>query len=180
MNPPDGWWIRIRLLGSARRLPGAPRQHQRAHRHRDPVTDRLHIQANELHRVVDRHPGVDRPARGVDVKVDVLVGIVGLQVDELGDDQVGRFLIDLPPEEHDTVVEQVGIDVERTLAAGGLLYDHRNEWHEASYRSGKAQSLGWVIHLAQDVASGAAVGGGDRGDSAGAREAWAGDRSDAG
>ncbi len=23
-NPADGWWIRIRLLGSAIRLPGAP------------------------------------------------------------------------------------------------------------------------------------------------------------
>ena len=23
-NPPDGWWIRIRLLGSAIRLPGVP------------------------------------------------------------------------------------------------------------------------------------------------------------
>ena len=23
-KPPDGWWIRIRLFGSAERLPGAP------------------------------------------------------------------------------------------------------------------------------------------------------------
>ena len=50
-------------------------------------------------------------------------------MDELGDDQVGHFLIHLPTEEHDPVVEQAGVDVERALAAGGLLDDYRNEWH---------------------------------------------------
>ena len=64
--------------------------------------------------------------------MDVLVGVVGFQVDELGDDQVGRFLVDLSAEEHDAVVEQARVDVERALAARRLLDDHRNEWHEAS------------------------------------------------
>ena len=110
----------------ARRAAG---QQQRSHRHRDPVADRLHVGADELHRVVDRHAGVDRSAGGVDVEVDVLVGIVGLEVDELGDDQVRDLLVDLAAEEHDAVVEQPRVDVERALAASGLLDDHRDEWH---------------------------------------------------
>ena len=125
--------MRIRLFGSASRLPGrSSGEQQRPHRHRDPVADRLHVGSDELHRVVDRHAGVDRAAGRVDVEVDVLVGVVGLQVDELGDDQVGRFLVDLSAEKHDAVVEQSRVDVERALAARGLLDDHRNEWHEAS------------------------------------------------
>ena len=40
---------------------GATRQQQRPHRHRHPEADRLHVGLDELHRVVDRQPGVDRP-----------------------------------------------------------------------------------------------------------------------
>jgi hypothetical protein len=50
-------------------------------------------------------------------------------VDELGDDQVRDLFVDLPAQEHDPVVEQPGVDVERALAASGLLDDHRHEWH---------------------------------------------------
>ena len=67
--------------------------------------------------------------------MDVLVGVVGLQVDELGDDEVGGLLVDLAAEEHDAVVEQAGVDVERALAAGGLLHDHGDQWHRASFGS---------------------------------------------
>src|SRR5436305_485652 len=49
----------------------APGQQQRAHRHRNPVTDRRHVGLDELHRVVDRHAGVNRAARGTDVDGDV-------------------------------------------------------------------------------------------------------------
>ena len=92
-------------------------QQQRAHRHRDPVADRLDVGADELHRVVDRQAGVDRAAGGVDVQVDVLVGVIRLEVDQLGDDQVGDVLVHLAAEEHDAVVQQPRVDVEGALAA---------------------------------------------------------------
>ena len=51
----------------------AAREKQRAHAHRDPDADRLHVGLDELHRVVDRKARVDRAARRVDVEEDVLV-----------------------------------------------------------------------------------------------------------
>ena len=53
--------------------------------------------------------------------------------------RLADLLVDLPAEEHDAVVEQPRVDVERALAARGLLDDHRNEWHRGLLRSGKVQ-----------------------------------------
>ena len=103
-------------------------QQQRAHRHRDADADRLHVGLDELHRVVDRQARVHRAARRVDVERDVLVGVLGLQVQQLGHDQVGDLVVDRRAEEDDPLVEQAGVDVERALPAGGLLDDHRYEW----------------------------------------------------
>jgi hypothetical protein len=43
---------------------------------------------------------------------------------QLRDDQVGDLLVHLSTEEHHAIVEQPRVDVERALAARGLLYDH--------------------------------------------------------
>ena len=59
---------------------------------------------------------------------DVLVGILGLEVQQLGDDEVGDLVVDGRAEEDDPLVEQAGVDVERALAAGGLLNDHGYKW----------------------------------------------------
>ena len=106
----------------------APGQQQRAHRHRDADADRLHVRLDELHRVVDRQARVDRAARRVDVERDVLLGVLGLEVQQLRDDQVGDLVVDGRAEEDDPLVEQAAVDVERTLAARGLLDDHRYQW----------------------------------------------------
>src|SRR5436305_4821391 len=63
-------------------------------------------------------------------------------MDELGDNQICRLLVDLAAHEHDPVVEQPGVDVERALAASGLLHDHGNEWHGSSCWSAKVQPAG--------------------------------------
>ena len=129
-NPAEGWWIRSRLLGSENRLPLAPAgQQQRPHRHRDPDADRLDLGLDELHRVVDREAGVDRAAGAVDVDRDVLVGVLGLEVQQLGDDQVGDRVVDRRAEEDDPLVEQAAVDVELALPARGPLDHHRNQWH---------------------------------------------------
>ena len=60
-------------------------------------------------------------------------------MDELGDHEVRRLLVDLSAEEDDAVVEQAGVDVKRALAAGGLLDDHRDQWHVVSF--------GWSVQL---------------------------------
>src|SRR5829696_3574028 len=103
------------------------RQQQGAHRHRDADADGLHVGLDELHRVVDRESRVHRPAGRVDVQRDVLVRVLGLEVQHLGDDQVGDLVVDRRAEEDDAFVEQPGVDVERALAARRLLNDHRNK-----------------------------------------------------
>ena len=76
-------------------------QEQRAHRHRDAEADRLHVAADELHGVVDRQPRVDDAAGRVDVEGDVLVGVLGLEMEQLGDDQVRDLVVDRGAEEDD-------------------------------------------------------------------------------
>ena len=88
-------------------------EQQRAHAHRDPDADRLHVRLDELHRVVDREARVDRAARRVDVERDVLVRVLGLEVEQLGDDQVRDLVVDRRAEEDDPLVEQARVDVER-------------------------------------------------------------------
>ena len=129
-KPPWGWWMRMRLLGSAERLPlRAAGQQQRAHRHRDPAHRRGDVGLDEAHRVVDRQPGVDDPARRVDVELDVLLGILGLEVQQLRHDEVGDVVVDRGADEHDALAQQPRVDVERALSARVLLDDHRHQGH---------------------------------------------------
>ena len=111
---------------------GAAGEDDRAHRHRDAAADRLHVRRDVLHRVVDRQARVDLSPWAVDVQRDVLVGVDRLQVKQLRDDEVGDLIVDLAAQEHDAVVEQPAVDVERALAARALLDDHGDEWHRAS------------------------------------------------
>jgi hypothetical protein len=69
-----------------------------------------------LHDVVDGHAGVGHPARGVDVEVDVLLGIPGLEEEHLGDDQVGHLVVDLLAQEDDPLTQQLRVDVEGPVA----------------------------------------------------------------
>ncbi len=56
--------------------------------HRGALADAIgrHVAGDELHRVVDRHAGRDAAAGRIDVQVDVGLGIVRLQEQQLGDD----------------------------------------------------------------------------------------------
>jgi hypothetical protein len=121
----------MREFGSAWRLPAVPPgQDQRAHRHRDPAADRAHVGLDEAHRVVDREAGVHHPAGAVDVELDLLLGVGRLEVQELRVHQVGDLVVDRAAEEHDPLVEQARVDVERALAARVLLDDHRDQRHQ--------------------------------------------------
>ena len=55
------------------------------------------------------------------------LGVLRLEVDELGNDEVGDVLADLGAEEDDPLVKQPRVDVEGALAARALLDHHRNQ-----------------------------------------------------
>ena len=81
---------------------------------------------DELHGVVDRQHRGDRAAGGVEVEVDRASGLSRLQVQQLGDHDVGDAVVDLGADEDDPVGEQPAVDVDRTLAVRGLLDDARD------------------------------------------------------
>jgi ferredoxin len=59
--------------------------------------------------------------------VDVLVRILGLQEQQLRDDQVGHVVLDRTHEEDHPLLEQARVDVVGAFAAGSLLDHHRHE-----------------------------------------------------
>ena len=116
--------------GSASRFPWrASGDDHRGRGHADAVTDRLHVGADVLHRVVDRKAGVHLPARGVDVEADIRVRILGCEEEELSDHEVRDLLVDRPAQEHDAVAEQARVDVEGALGAAVSLDDGRDQRH---------------------------------------------------
>ena len=56
------------------------------------------------------------------IELDVLVGVLGLQVQQLGHDEAGGGIIDLFREEDDPVIEQTGENIVGTLSPVGLLH----------------------------------------------------------
>ena len=86
---------------------------------------------DELHRVVDRQARAHRPARRIDVQRDVLFGILGLEEQQLGDDDVGHVVLDRTHGEHHTLLEKARIDVVRAFATRGLLHDNRHQIQRA-------------------------------------------------
>ena len=121
-------------MSEARREPGAPlmdhqlrvrkrkplagcaaRHDHRRGRHAHAEADRRDVGAHVLHRVVDRHARVRGAAGRVDVERDVALGVVGLEQQELGDDQVRDLVVDLVAEEDDAFAQEARVDVERAL-----------------------------------------------------------------
>src|SRR5262245_62613751 len=116
-------------------LPGCARGEQHGSRRRRLAhAGGRDVGTDELHRVVDREQSVHLAARAVDVEVDVLLGVLGLQMQELGHDQVRHRVVDLTGEEDHPLLEQAGAEVEGPLAAGAPLDDGRDEdlAHDAS------------------------------------------------
>ena len=89
-------------------------------------TDRGDVRLDVLHRVVDREQPGDVATRRVDVDVDVLIGVLVLEEQELRVHQVGNVVVDVGAQEDDAVLEQARVDVVGTLASVRLLDDHRD------------------------------------------------------
>ena len=73
---------------------GAAGEQQRAHGRGLPEAGGLDLGLDVLHRVVDGEPGRDRAAGRVDVQADGLFGVVGVEVEEHGDDGGGGLVVD--------------------------------------------------------------------------------------
>ena len=105
-------------MGSAVRMPGAPAASSTAAAEAAWPTQVVAIGGlHERHRVVDGEQADHVAAGRVDVEVDRLVGVLGLEEQQLGDDQVGDLVVDRRAQEHDAFAQQPGVDVVGPLAA---------------------------------------------------------------
>nr|CAB3485185.1 unnamed protein product [Digitaria exilis] len=111
--PPEGWWIMTRAFGSARLSPRAP-----AARRREAMEAAWPMQS------VARG---DDPAGGIDVEVDGLGGVLGLEEEQLRDDEGGRVVGDGAVYADDALLEQAREDVVGALPAGGVLDHHGHQ-----------------------------------------------------
>ena len=61
--------------------------------------------------------------------MDITLGVVRLQEEQLCDDGVGHLVVDLRAQEHDAVLEQAAVNVHRPLFAAALLDDVGDQGH---------------------------------------------------
>ena len=85
---------------------GATGQDHGRRRHPHPHTDGGDVAVDVLHDVVDGHPGVGHAAGRVDVHGDVAVGVLGVEVEDLGHQQVGDLVVHLLTQEDDALFQQ--------------------------------------------------------------------------
>ena len=97
---------------------GAGAQQELRHRGTEAHADGAHLGSDELHGVVDRHAGRDRPSGRVDVEPDRLFGVLRLEEQHLGDELVGHVVVDVGAEEHHPVLEEAVEDVEPARGFG--------------------------------------------------------------
>ena len=97
-------------------------QQERAHGGGHADADGGYVALDILHGVVNGHAGSDGAAGAIDVELDVLVGVLGLQIQQLGHNERGGGVVDLLRQHNDPVVQQPGKNVVRALAPVGLLY----------------------------------------------------------
>ena len=90
---------------------------------------RAHGRLDVLHGVINRHASGHRATGAIDVQGNFLLRIFHFQEQQLRHHQIGQVIINLATQENDSILEQAGIDVKRTLPPVGLLNDHRNQRH---------------------------------------------------
>ena len=95
----------------------ARHQEKRSHGSGGPDAKGADGRLDELHRVIHRKAARHDAAVGVDIKVDRLLRVLGLQEEQLRADQRRHLVVDLAAEKDDPLPKQAGVDVERALAA---------------------------------------------------------------
>jgi hypothetical protein len=89
---------------------GAGGQQELAHRRGHPHPVGGDVARCQHHRVVDRHPGADRPAGGIDVQRDVLVAVFGREQQDLRAQPVRDVVVHLRTQEDDALGQQTLVD----------------------------------------------------------------------
>ena len=108
----------------------ARHQQERAHGRRQAHAHRAHGAADVVHGVIDRHARGHGAAGAVDVQVDIRVGIVRFQEQQLRHDGIGHLIVNGAAQEHHPVLEQPGIDIIGALAVRGLFDNIRDQRHK--------------------------------------------------
>ena len=127
-------------VGQREALAGGPsHQQQRSSGSGLPDADGRNVRPDVLHGVVHRQAGADMPAGRVDVEGDILLGILGLQEQQLRTDQAGDHVVDRAGQENDPLLQQARVDIVGALAPVGLLDHHRHQ--------GVHRHLARVAHL---------------------------------
>ena len=62
----------------------------------------------------------------VNVKLDVFLRVLRLQIEHLSDDKTRSDIIDFLRQENDTIIEQARKNIIRSFTAAGLLYNIRH------------------------------------------------------
>jgi len=115
-------------VGQRAPLTGRPgREEERAHGGGLADAERGDGAADVLHGVVDGEPRGDDAPGAVDVEVDGLERVLGLEEEQLRDDERGRVVGDGPVDADDALLEQAREDVVGALPAGGGLDDHGDQ-----------------------------------------------------
>ena len=96
---------------------GTGAQQELCHRGAEAHADGAHLGSDELHGVVDRHAGCDRPAGRVDVEPYRLLGVLRLEEQHLGYELVCHVVVHVGAQEHHPVLEEAVEDVEATRGA---------------------------------------------------------------
>ena len=93
------------------------RKKECAHGCRHTDTDSGNIAFDVVHSVVDRHSCRDRASGAVDVKINILVGILRLEIEELCNNERCGNIVYLIRKENDSVIKKSGINVIGALTA---------------------------------------------------------------
>src|SRR5713226_5858066 len=95
-----------------------------------------HVGFYKLHGVVDGETRGDGAAGGIDIELDVALGIFGLEEKHLGGGEVGDVIVNGRTYKNDVLFQEAGVNVVGTFAAAGLLDHH-------GYK--RCGAVGWIV-----------------------------------
>ena len=92
--------------------------------------ENLHLNEKD---VVDGKTVGNRAARAVDIKIDILIGVLTLEVKKLRNNNACRCGVYLVVKHYNSVVKQAGVNVIGTLSVTALLYYIWYQCHNSSF-----------------------------------------------
>ena len=103
------------------------RQQDRPHTGRDAYRRGVYRRLHHLHGVINGHAGVDRASRAVDVHIDGLGTVLAVQVQQLGDNEVGHLVVHPGAQKDNALLEQKAVNVVGPLGPIARVDDHGHD-----------------------------------------------------